>query len=128
MNGATQSVLRQVTRVTRPLALRSARKTGSGLTIVRHIGRRSGRVFETPVVAVEHDKWLFIALPYGERTDWLRNVLAAGGATLVTGGQACEVNDPQVVPMSEAIDYFGPKEQRLQRRFGVTSALRVHRV
>jgi hypothetical protein len=85
-------------------------------------------VYETPVVAVEHDGDFYIALPYGERTDWLRNVLAAGGATFVSGGLAYEVDGPEVVPMSEAAAYFRPREQRMQRRFGVDSALRIHRV
>ncbi|HET9170736.1 MAG TPA: nitroreductase/quinone reductase family protein [Actinospica sp.] len=128
MKGPIQSFLRQVTRATRPLALRSAGTERSGLAVVRHVGRRSGRVYETPVVAVELDGGFLIALPYGERTDWLRNVLAAGSATLVALGTTYQVDKPEVIPMSEAAVHFKPREQRLQRRFGVDSALRLHRV
>jgi len=128
MRGPVSSTLRWLTRVTRPLALRSAGKEGSGSSVVRHIGRRSGRLYQTPVVAVEHDDSFLIALPYGESTDWLKNVLAKGSATLVTGGRSYEVDEPEVIPMAEATTYFRPREQRMHRQFGVGSALRVRRV
>jgi len=128
MRGPVRNTLRWLTRVTRPLALRSAGKEGSSTSVVRHVGRRSGRLYQTPVVAVEHDDSFLIALPYGEGTDWLKNVLAKGSATLVTGGRTYEVDEPEVIPMGEATGYFRPREQRMHRQFGVGSALRVHRV
>ena len=128
MRGPVQNTLRWLTRVGRPLALRSAGKEGSSTSVVRHIGRRSGRAYQTPVIAVEDDDSFLIALPYGERTDWLKNVLAKGSATLVTGGRAYEVDEPEVIPMAKATVHFRPKEQRMHRQFGVDSALRVHRV
>jgi hypothetical protein len=77
---------------------------------------------------VEHDGSFLIALPYGERTDWLKNVLAKDSATLVTGGRTYQVDKPEVIPMAEATGYFRPKEQRMHRQFSVDSALRVRRV
>ncbi len=77
------------------------------------------------MVAAEHDGSFLIALPYGERTDWLKNVLAAGSATLVTGGRSYRIERPEIVPMADATEYFQPKEQRLHRRFKVDKALQV---
>jgi deazaflavin-dependent oxidoreductase (nitroreductase family) len=128
MRGPVRNALRSLTRVTRPLALRSAGNEGSSTSVVRHVGRRSGRSYQTPVVAVEHDDSFLIALPYGERTDWLKNVLAKGSATLVTDGCTYEVDEPEVIPMARATTYFRPREQRMHRQFGVDSALRVRRV
>jgi deazaflavin-dependent oxidoreductase (nitroreductase family) len=128
MKGPIQSALRSLTRATRPLAMRTAGKVGSNTSVIRHIGRRTGRTYETPIVAVEHDDGFLIALPYGERTDWMKNVLATGMAAIVTHGQTCEVDQPRIVPMSEATAHFQPKEQKLHRRFGVDSCLRVHRL
>ena len=62
MKGPTQAALRRLTQVTRPLAMRSAGTEKSSTSIVRHVGRRSGRTYETPVVAVEHDDFFLIAL------------------------------------------------------------------
>jgi deazaflavin-dependent oxidoreductase (nitroreductase family) len=127
MKGPIQTALRRLTRVTRPLAMRSAGTEKSRTSIVRHVGRRSGRTYETPVMAVEHDDDVLIALPYGERTDWMKNVLASGKATVVTHGRTYGVDQPEVIPMAEATRYFGPKEQKLHRRFAVGTCLRVHR-
>ena|SRR6516225_1157886 len=129
MNGRIQNALRLFTRAARPLALRSAGKEGSSTSVVRHVGRRSGRTYETPVVAVKHDDSFLIALPYGKRTDWLRNVLHNGSATIVTNGRAYEVEQPKVIAMTEATRYFRPREQRMQRQFHVEFALQVrHRL
>jgi deazaflavin-dependent oxidoreductase (nitroreductase family) len=125
MRGPVQNALRLFTRAMRPLALRSAGKDGSRTSVVRHFGRRSGRTYETPVIAARHDDHFLIALPYGKRTDWLKNVLDKGSAAIVTSGHAYEVDLPEVIPMAEATAYFRPKEQRMQRQFHVESALKV---
>ena len=127
MQDRVQRALRGLTKLTRPLALRGAGKPGSNTSIVRHVGRRSGRTFDTPVVAVEHTDGFVIAVPYGDLTDWTKNVLAHGSAILITDGRTYEVDRPELIPMTEATSYFRPKEQRMQRSFGVESALRVHR-
>ena len=125
MRGSVQNALRLFTRAMRPLALRSAGKEGSRTSVVRHIGRRSGRTYETPVIAVQHDDSFLIALPYGKRTDWLKNVLDRGSATIVTSGHDYEVDRPEVIPMTQATAYFQPREQRMHRQFRVDSALQV---
>lgn len=126
MRGSIQNALRMFTRVMRPLALRSAGKQGSSTSVVRHVGRRSGRTYDTPIVAVQHDDSFLIALPYGKRTDWLRNVLDKGSATIVTNGHTYEVDRPEVIAMSEATGYFRPRDQRLHRQFHVETALQIH--
>jgi deazaflavin-dependent oxidoreductase (nitroreductase family) len=126
MRGSIQNALRLFTRAMRPLALRSAGQEGSSTAVVRHLGRRSGRTYETPVIVARHDDSFLIALPYGQRTDWLKNVLDKGSATIVTNGQTHEVDRPEVIPMTEATAYFRPREQRMHRQFHVDSALQVH--
>ena len=126
MRGSIQNTLRWFTRVMRPLALRSAGKEGSNTSVVRHVGRRSGRTYQTPVIAVRHDDKFLIALPYGQRTDWLKNVLDKGSATIVTNGHTYQVDRPEVIPMAEATGYFRPREQRMHRQFHVDAALQVH--
>ena len=107
MNGPIQRGLRRLTKITRPLALRSAGKQGSSTSVVRHVGRkRAGHT---------RPRWsrsttmarVYIALPDGERTDWLKNVLATGSATVVSGGARYDVDRPEVIPMAEATGFFG---------------------
>src|SRR5262247_782864 len=47
--------------------------------VVRHVGRRSGRAYATPVWAASRGDDVLIALILGTETDWCRNVRAAGG-------------------------------------------------
>ena len=126
MKGTTQNLLRQFTRRMRPLAMRSAGREGSATSVVGHVGRRSGRAYQTPVTVARHEDSFLIALPYGDRTDWLKNVLAAGSATIVSDGHSYRVDRPEVIPMAEAIAYFRPRDQRMQRQFHVETALQVH--
>lgn len=66
--------------------------------------------------------------PYEKRADWVRNVLAAGSATIVHEGETFEVAEPEVIPVEEANREFTPKERREMRLFGNTTCLRVRRV
>lgn len=81
-----ESVQRFNKVVTNPGGLRIAGSTQSRTSVIRHTGRRSGQTYETPVDIVPTATGLLIALPYGTRADWVRNVMAAGSATILTGG------------------------------------------
>jgi hypothetical protein len=62
---------------------------------------------------------------YGSGTDWLKNVLAAGSATIVHEGVSPEVDSPQVVPLADIAGDFPPGTIRSLRLFPVTEALRL---
>jgi deazaflavin-dependent oxidoreductase (nitroreductase family) len=57
-----------------------------GLGVVVHRGRRSGRRYRTPVNVFPARDGYLIALTYGPGTDWVKNVMAAGGCELETRG------------------------------------------
>ena len=68
-----------------------------GLGLIVHRGRRSGREYQTPVNVFPADDGFVIALTYGaEHTDWVRNVLAAGGCELRTRGRVLRADSPRV--------------------------------
>ena len=50
-----------------------------GFGILTHVGRKSGRVYRTPVNVFRVPEGFLIALTYGRESEWVRNVLAAGG-------------------------------------------------
>ena len=70
--------------------------------VVHHLGRRSGRAYETPVEAYRTAEGALILLPYGPVTDWCRNVLAAAQCTVTVDGQDLALSAPEVVPASVA--------------------------
>ncbi|MGH2554370.1 MAG: nitroreductase family deazaflavin-dependent oxidoreductase [Actinomycetota bacterium] len=79
-------------RLTRPFARRFP-----GFAVVRHVGRRTGRPYRTPVNMFRSADLYLIALTYGADRDWVKNVLAAGGCTVETRGMAIPLTDPRVV-------------------------------
>ena len=52
-----------------------------GFGVVVHRGRRSGRLYQTPVNVFVIEDGYVLALTYGPDTDWVKNVLAAGGSS-----------------------------------------------
>jgi deazaflavin-dependent oxidoreductase (nitroreductase family) len=67
------------------------------LGVVAHTGRRSGRHYRTPVMVWGMPTGYAIALTYGEDSDWVRNVLAAGGCSLTHRGRTVALTAPHVV-------------------------------
>ena len=119
--------VKRVSRAMKPLMMKSAGTAGAWASVVHHVGRTSGRSYMTPVQAVRTEDGFAIALPYGPTTDWLKNVQAAGSATIVTGGCAYIVDEPRVVSLKDVGAYFPEKDQRQHRRFDVRDAVRLHR-
>ena len=68
---------------------------------LEHVGRRSGRLYATPVVAKPVTGGYAVPLPYGRHVDWLRNLEAAGRARLQVDGQRYRVANPRIVPLAE---------------------------
>lgn len=115
-------------RIMNPRQLRVAGRPGADASIVRHRGRTSGRGYETPVGVVRDGAAFLIALPYGSRAQWARNVLAAGAGTLVTEGETVEVDRPELIATRDVMDRFPPSDQRLFRLFATNECLRLHPV
>ena len=115
--------------VLNPRQMRQAGRPGAFASIIRHRGRRSGRSYETPVgVIPEGLETFLIILPYGPRTQWLRNVLAAGEATLVTEGETVRVDRPAVISTGEVATRFSAADRRSIRLLATDQCLRLHRV
>src|SRR6202161_2465256 len=55
-----------------------------GFGILTHVGRKSGKVYRTPVNVFRAQKGFLIALTYGRESEWVRNVIAAGTCQLLT--------------------------------------------
>jgi deazaflavin-dependent oxidoreductase (nitroreductase family) len=125
-------VLNRVRRYARdvgnPRQLRSAGAPGSHASVLRHTGRTSGKQYQTPVTARRTADGFVIGLPYGPNTDWLKNVLADGSATLVHQGGSYQCDMPEVIRMSEAAHGFSARERRILRLMGVEDCLRLHEV
>ena len=64
---------------------------------VVHRGRRTGRVYRTPVNIHRFEGGYRISIDYGRHSDWVQNVLAQGGCVLVDRGKAIALTTPRVI-------------------------------
>ena len=68
-----------------------------GLGVVVHRGRTSGKQYRTPVNVFPRPGGRYVlALTYGTDTDWVKNVVAAGGCTLITRGTDLDLTAPRL--------------------------------
>ena len=68
-----------------------------GFGILTHVGGKSGKVYRTPVNVFRAPNGFIVALPYSSQSDWVKNVLAAGGCELRTRGKKYQLPSPKVV-------------------------------
>ena len=115
-------------RFMNPVQMRTAGQPGAYASIIRAPGRVTGKVHDTPVGVVAVDDTFLITTPYGTDAQWLRNVLAAGEAILVTEGRTYRVDRPEMIPMRDVIRHFSATDQRLSRLLDMQDCLRLHRV
>ncbi len=72
-------------------------------SIVTHHGRRTGREYRNPVGAYPLGDGFVIAVLYGGRSQWVRNVMARGSFTLRTKGRDYQLERPEIIPRSQAL-------------------------
>ena len=68
-----------------------------GFGILTHVGRKSGKVYRTPVNECRAANGIIIALTYSSQSEWVKNVLAAGGCQLQTRGKKYQLSAPNVM-------------------------------
>ena len=67
-----------------------------GFAVVTHVGRRSGRTYQTPVNMFRDGERYVFALTYGADSQWVKNVMAAGGSEVRTKGTAVRLCEPRI--------------------------------
>jgi deazaflavin-dependent oxidoreductase (nitroreductase family) len=123
------AAIRWFTKVTAPLARPLAGRRWFPLwAVLEHRGRTSGRVYRIPVVAQPIADGFLIPVPFGERTQWVRNLVAAGGGTLRWKGADHRIVDPEVISAAEAMPSFGRVERAGIGAFGMQHFVRVRRL
>jgi deazaflavin-dependent oxidoreductase (nitroreductase family) len=72
-----------------------------GYGLVEHTGRKSGKSYRVPVNVFSTQGGFVIVLFYGRDSDWVRNILAAGGGQMVHRGKRYVLANPQLVNGTE---------------------------
>lgn len=107
--------------VLNPIVLRIAGPLA--VSVVHHIGRKTGRAYRTPVFAEPTTEGFIVGLIYGAETDWCRNVLAARGAVLAHRGHELRLVNPQVIDSGAARTMLPLGVWLIHRALGTTGFL-----
>lgn len=83
---------------------------------VEHVGRRSGTVYHTPVRAFRTGDSVVIGLNFGRRSDWYRNIAAAGTCRMRLGRERLTLGAPVLVPAIEGTADMPPLFRTAMRR------------
>lgn len=105
------------------ILLRRAGRPSSSAGALHHMGRKSGREYVTPILPQPVPGGFVIGLPYGDDTDWCRNVLAAGRAKLQFKGTTIWLAGPRVVDALDAEPLLPAEVVRQWRRAGMVRCL-----
>lgn len=124
LNGVRQFNKYFFNRLILPLAHR-----GIGpFSIVTHIGRRSQRLYRTPVLATYMADKIIIPLSYGDRVDWLRNVLNQGECKIRYKGEDIIAQDPVILKKDDALDMLPENRRNLFARYDIEKFVGLSRV
>jgi deazaflavin-dependent oxidoreductase (nitroreductase family) len=111
--------------ITNPLLRRFANASRGPFAVIRHVGRRSGKPYETTIMVWQMGDEFVIALTYGPDVDWYRNLVAAGKGTLLWHGKRYAIAKPEPIDVTTALSAFPPTFRPLLRLLGVQHFLRV---
>ncbi len=76
------------------------------LAIIEHDGRKSGRRYLTPILAFPTTAGFVLALTYGKKIDWAKNLLSTGGGLLVIGGSRIPLHKPHLTSYDDVKKYY----------------------
>jgi deazaflavin-dependent oxidoreductase (nitroreductase family) len=111
--------------ITNPLLRRFANASRGPFAVVHHVGRRSGKPYETTIMIWQMGADFVIALTYGPDVDWYRNLVAAGHGTLLWHGKRYAIEKPEPIDRTTALPAFPTTFKPLLRLLGVQHFLRT---
>ncbi len=106
--------------------LRGLAKLSRGpFALIRHVGRRSGKPYETVIMVWPMGASFVIALTYGPQVDWYRNILAAEGGTVFWHRKLYTVGKPEAINPKTALTAFPTPFRQILGRIGLQDFVRV---
>ncbi|MFN8081678.1 MAG: nitroreductase family deazaflavin-dependent oxidoreductase [Kineosporiaceae bacterium] len=87
----------------------------ASLVDLEHVGRVSGRVLHTPLMAFRDGDEVTVALTYGSEVQWLKNVRAAGGARMRFGRDVVQLGPPRVLDAETGLARVSQPQRSLLR-------------
>jgi deazaflavin-dependent oxidoreductase (nitroreductase family) len=120
------SAMRRFTRAVNPIGkVLAGHRWFKLYGLLVHTGRTSRQEYRIAIVVRPFEDGFVIPMPFGERTQWAKNVVAAGGAQIVWNGKTYNVTSPELIDADAA----GPAMSGVQRaavgRVGMMTFMRL---
>ena len=96
-----------------PMLGRIARSAHGPFAIIRHVGRKSGKTYETPVIVFPMAGGFVLALTYGKAVDWYRNVTAAGRCVVIWHRREYAIDKIEPISLEAARPLFHQPERTI---------------
>ncbi len=93
--------------------------------VLTHVGRASGRTFQTPLDAHPVDGGYIFILVYGSGSDWVKNIIAAGIASLRVKGEEIALKSPRVITEEAAWELLPPTTKRPPKFLRISEYLQM---
>ena len=87
--------------------------------IIRHVGRSSGKHYETVLWVWPLGEGFVIALTYGSKVDWYRNMSAAGGGAVLWHRRLYTLGKPEPIDLETALPAFPVLFRPIFRKTGM---------
>ena len=132
LNAGQPRFSRPIRRLAGPIApvarLVAGRRWFPFYAILRHTGRTSGTAYATPVVALRTPDGFMIPLPFGDATQWAKNLAAANGGGLRFGSLEYRIVEPRVVDRDVAAAHLPAVLRIVAGRLGIRNYVLVRRL
>ncbi len=111
--------------VTNKLLIHIAGRKFGHFAILTHTGRKTGKVYKTPIIAEPVENGFVIALTYGKKVDWLANVLAKGSCSLYWKEKEYRLSRPEIVDPGTGLKAFSPPLNKVLGKIGIEYYLKL---
>jgi deazaflavin-dependent oxidoreductase (nitroreductase family) len=126
-------VMGPMTKILNPfVATLAGRRHFPMVAQIHHVGRRTGKPYVTSVGASVQGGAVLIPLTFGNRSDWTRNVRAAGQCSVRLNGTVYQTVAPQFIDAAHAAALirgaFGPLQRLTFRLLGIQQYMQLRLV
>ena len=126
MNQATADRIRLVNkRFTNKILIHISGKRFGHFAILSHVGRKSGKLYQIPIIAEPTENGFVIALTYGKEVDWYKNVMAEGACSLKWKNKDYSLINPEFIDQETGVMAFPALFRSVLRKQGIQYYLRL---
>ena len=93
-----------------------------GFGLLTYRGRTTGRIYHLPINVFKRGEHYIFVLTYGSESQWVKNVLAAGGCEIQVRGRDLRLVQPELI-VNPAWELIPWPARFIERMAGVTEFL-----